>query len=52
MGCLNPCFNGIWSAREIYNLCREIQEGLNPCFNGIWSASGKFVDLRKEVVKS
>ncbi len=39
LNCLNPCFNGIWSAttsnkRDVYcYVC------LNPCFNGIWSAT-------------
>ena len=38
--CLNPCFNGIWSASETgeFGLEAQIWLGLNPCFNGIWSA--------------
>ena len=38
--CLNPCFNGIWSARQ-QKVTTHYGSGvvsLNPCFNGIWSA--------------
>ncbi len=38
--CLNPCFNGRWSARLEEKIKNEILlVGLNPCFNGRWSAS-------------
>ena len=36
---LNPCFNGICSARYESDLINQIPGGLNPCFNGICSAS-------------
>ena len=37
---LNPCFNGIWSARRRCLYHRHLEHySLNPCFNGIWSAS-------------
>ena len=45
LNCLNPCFNGIWSAttsnkRDVYcYVC------LNPCFNGIWSATAPTIRL-------
>ena len=43
--CLNPCFNGIWSAsEEIVRYVNEIRS-LNPCFNGIWSARVKSVRI-------
>ena len=34
---LNPCFNGICSAR-LNDSKQELSLGLNPCFNGICSA--------------
>ncbi len=38
--CLNPCFNGIWSASWRPDSRQgRVQWSLNPCFNGIWSAS-------------
>ena len=43
---LNPCFNGIWSARVSYREFWEIGfESLNPCFNGIWSARVKSMKI-------
>ena len=39
--CLNPCFNGIWSARAKDYLYVLTYDSLNPCFNGIWSARGQ-----------
>ena len=42
--CLNPCFNGIWSARSGgFIRQNQLENRLNPCFNGIWSASVKAV---------
>ena len=38
--CLNPCFNGIWSARRACIAFWLLLLCLNPCFNGIWSARG------------
>ena len=35
---LNPCFNGICSARLLPQLQEPKQLRLNPCFNGICSA--------------
>ena len=36
---LNPCFNGIWSARGVEDISsNSLWLCLNPCFNGIWSA--------------
>ena len=37
-GRLNPCFNGIWSARDCAYRLTIGMHSLNPCFNGIWSA--------------
>ena len=41
---LNPCFNGVWSARltlpSVLLLCLVC---LNPCFNGIRSASSEVI---------
>ena len=38
--CLNPCFNGRWSARDRkYLKAKGVRDCLNPCFNGRWSAS-------------
>ena len=37
---LNPCFNGIWSARVLTCTIRSNLTCLNPCSNGIWSARG------------
>ena len=39
ISCLNPCFNGIWSATLLIAELRNRGYGLNPCFNGIWSAT-------------
>ena len=37
-GCLNPCFNGIWSlSNNETNILLQKVNSLNPCFNGIWS---------------
>ena len=36
--CLNPCFNGRWSARAALANGFIIIGCLNPCFNGRWSA--------------
>ena len=35
---LNPCFNGICSARQLLGSRQLMQVSLNPCFNGICSA--------------
>ena len=43
---LNPCFNGIWSARRQPKRISKIWiKCLNPCFNGIWSARVKSVKV-------
>ena len=40
VACLNPCFNGRWSARRHTNGPTHMTgQCLNPCFNGRWSAS-------------
>ena len=37
--CLNPCFNGRWSAsKPIFIMLITSLQSLNPCFNGRWSA--------------
>ena len=36
---LNPCFDGIWSARAALGISVDkLDQRLNPCFDGIWSA--------------
>ena len=50
-GGLNPCFNGIWSARDIKaNDTLSRSWSLNPCFNGIWSASSFVLHLLEESI--
>ena len=45
--CLNPCFNGRWSARSImFQERHQTYSRLNPCFNGRWSAR-----MRTTIVK-
>ena len=35
--CLNPCFNGRYSQRDIISNFTNDTKGLNPCFNGRYS---------------
>ena len=42
--CLNPSFNGIWSARRKTFVYPKKYKRLNPSFNGIWSARGQIYD--------
>ena len=50
--CLNPCFNGIYSLRELSLRYAVRAIGLNPCFNGIYSLSVRAICIheRKAVV--
>ena len=36
---LNPCFNGRYSQRAMFNENAQSYERLNPCFNGRYSQS-------------
>ena len=38
--CLNPCFNGRYSQRTIFQLQVTSAKSLNPCFNGRYSQRG------------
>ena len=49
--CLNPCFNGIWSATLFILMNELISNCLNPCFNGIWSATTQS-DVQKQLDSS
>ena len=52
-GGLNPCFNGICSAREQSVFVTDtLQKRLNPCFNGICSASVHFSEHGSRQKKS
>ena len=45
---LNPCFDGIWSARMSSYSGGTIVSRLNPCFDGIWSARVYTSDYQKK----
>ena len=42
--CLNPCFCGIYSQRDMKNFKKNLKKGLNPCFCGIYSQSWRCPD--------
>ena len=49
-GCLNPCFNGIWSRTMSKPLSNQpMTQCLNPCFNGIWSRTDKVSLLHQQL---